>query len=72
MHGPTPRTLAALLALALASSANANGNYQNNNSIHNNGNGQPHSVPDGGSTAALLGLSFALLVLSQRKIARSE
>ena len=33
---------------------------------------KPFSVPDTGSTAALLGLAVALLVLSQRKIARVE
>ena len=35
------------------------------------GNGQTltHSVPDAGSTAALLGLSGALVVLAQRKLA---
>jgi hypothetical protein len=29
--------------------------------------GKPYSVPDAGSTAALLGLSVALLVFAQRK-----
>jgi hypothetical protein len=33
---------------------------------------KPFSVPDTGSTAALLGLAVTLLVLSQRKFARVE
>jgi VPDSG-CTERM motif len=31
----------------------------------------PYSVPDGGSTAALLGVSVALVELARRKIAKS-
>jgi VPDSG-CTERM motif len=50
--------LSALLAMALACNANAKDKE-----------GPTYSVPDGGSTAALLGLSVALLVLAQRKFA---
>jgi hypothetical protein len=31
----------------------------------------PYSVPDGGSTAAILGVSVALVELARRKIAKS-
>jgi hypothetical protein len=34
--------------------------------------GKPYSVPDTGSTVALLAFSVALLALSQRKISRAE
>jgi hypothetical protein len=53
--------------MALVTAANANGNNQNGNGQHGNnqnGNGQhgqTNHVPDAGSTAALLGLSVALL-----------
>jgi VPDSG-CTERM motif len=65
-----------LLAMTLACGAyagndngnNGNGNNGNgNNGNGNNGNGQTHSVPDTGSTAALLGLSVALAVFAKRK-----
>ena len=60
-----------LLAMTLACGAyagNDNGNNGNgNNGNGNNGNGQTHSVPDTGSTAALLGLSVALAVFAKRK-----
>jgi VPDSG-CTERM motif len=68
-----------LLALTLACGAYAdnnngnNGNGNNNNGNNGNGNngnnnGQTHSVPDTGSTAALLGLSVvALAVFAKRK-----
>ena len=42
--------------------------YEANQDQHEN-NGQTHSVPDAGSTAALLGLSVALVVFGQRKFA---
>jgi hypothetical protein len=51
----------ALLAMALACVAHAEGQQ-----------GSRHPVPDGGSTAALLGASVILLGLAQRKIARAE
>jgi VPDSG-CTERM motif len=47
---------------------NGNGNGNNGNG---NGNGQTHSVPDAGSTAALLGLSLAVVGLTRRKWASS-
>jgi VPDSG-CTERM motif len=64
-----------LLALTLACGAyadNDNGNHNgidNGNGNGNNGNhnGQIHSVPDAGSTAALLGISVTVLLLAKRK-----
>jgi VPDSG-CTERM motif len=63
-----------LLALTLACGAyagNGNGNNGNGNGNNGNGNGQTHSVPDAGSTAALLGLSLAVVGLTRRKWASS-
>jgi hypothetical protein len=57
-----------LLALTLACGAYADNNGNGNNG---NGNGQTHSVPDAGSTAALLGLSLAVVGLTRRKWAVS-
>jgi VPDSG-CTERM motif len=63
-----------LLAMTLACGAYAgndngnNGNGNNGNGNNGNNNGQTHSVPDTGSTAALLGLSVvALAVFAKRK-----
>ena len=55
-----------LLALTLACGA-----YAGNGNGNGNGNGQTHSVPDAGSTAALLGLSLAVVGLTRRKWASS-
>ena len=41
-------------------------------SLPDTNSGKPYSVPDTGSTVALLAFSVALLVLSQRKISRAE
>ena len=68
-----------LLALTLACGAyadnnngnNGNGNNNNGNGNNGNNNGQTHSVPDAGSTAALLGLSLAVVGLTRRKWASS-
>jgi VPDSG-CTERM motif len=49
-----------------------NGNAQNGKAQEQYAlgqNGLPHPVPDGGSTAGLLGLSAVLVVLAQRKFA---
>jgi hypothetical protein len=60
-----------LLAMALACGAyadNNNGNNNNNNNgNNNNNNGQIHSVPDGGATAVLLGLSVVVFLFAKRK-----
>jgi hypothetical protein len=45
------------------------GSQGNQTQQGNNGQTLTHSVPDGGSTAALLGLSVALVVFAQRKFA---
>jgi hypothetical protein len=50
--------LSTLLAMTLACNANAKDK-----------DGTTYSVPDAGPTAALLGLSVALLVFAQRKVA---
>jgi hypothetical protein len=54
--------LSTLLAMALACTANAKDKDKDKD-------GDPNSVPDGGTTAALLGLSTVLVVLAQRKFA---
>jgi VPDSG-CTERM motif len=54
-----------LLAIALACNANA----KDKDKDKDKGGGTTYSVPDGGATFALLGLSFALIVLAQRKAA---
>ena len=41
-------------------------------SLPDTNSGKPYSVPDTGSTVALLAFSVALLALSQRKISRAE
>jgi hypothetical protein len=58
-----------LVAMTLACGAYAgNNNGNNGNGNNGNNNGQTHSVPDTGSTAALLGLSaVALAVFAKRK-----
>jgi len=52
-----------------ACGAYAGQNDQGQNGNNQGQNGGPYNVPDGGSTAALLGLSVALVVLAQRKFA---
>jgi VPDSG-CTERM motif len=52
-----------LLAIALACNANAKDKDKDKEG------GTTYSVPDTGATVALLGLSFALIVLAQRKAA---
>jgi hypothetical protein len=54
--------LSALLAMALACNANAKDKDKDKD-------GTTYSVPDAASTAALLGLSVALVVFAQRKFA---
>jgi hypothetical protein len=54
-----------LLAIALACNANA----KDKDKDKDKGGGTTYSVPDGGATFALLGLSFALIVLAQRRAA---
>jgi hypothetical protein len=64
--------LGALVAIGLAVAPIVEGNAQNGNAQEQYAlgqNGLPHPVPDGGSTAALLGLSAALVVLERRKFA---
>jgi hypothetical protein len=72
--------LAGLLAMALACNANAKGEEKqpkeaNVKPIDALPDGKkdkgPYSVPDGGSTVALLGVSVALVELARRKIAKS-
>ena len=77
--------LAGLLAMALACNANAKeeGKQQKEEKVKEEKvktidalpDGKkdkgPYSVPDGGSTAALLGVSVALVELARRKIAKS-
>jgi hypothetical protein len=59
--------LGALLAMALACNANAGDKDKDKDK-----GGTVYSVPDGGSTVALLGLAVALVVLAQRKTVRVE
>jgi hypothetical protein len=54
-----------LLAIALACNANA----KDKDKDKDKEGGTTYSVPDTGATFALLGLSFALIVLAQRKAA---
>ena len=65
--------LATALAMALAGGANAQQQGQNGHSgdyyDRLGKDGRTHSVPDSGSTAALLGSSLAIVVLAQRKFA---
>jgi hypothetical protein len=71
--------LAGLLAMALACNANAKEEKQPKEekvkTIDALPDGKkdkgPYSVPDGGYTAALLGVSVALVELARRKIAKS-
>jgi hypothetical protein len=57
--------LSIILAMGVTCVANAQDSQgQNNNSQGQNG---PIHVPDGGSTAALLGLSAAAIVLAHRR-----
>ena len=69
-----------LLAVALACNANANeeGKQQKEETVKGivalpdgKEDKRPYSVPDAGSTAALLGVSVALVALVGRKIAKS-
>jgi hypothetical protein len=61
-------TLGALAALALVCNANAKPEKPKEK---NNG-GIVHSVPDGGSSLALLAISAALVLLSQRRVAKLQ
>jgi VPDSG-CTERM motif len=73
-HAPGPHiktmkkyVLATLMAMALACSAHA---VTDNNDNGRPGNpGHVNKVPDTGSTAALLGLAVALMVLGRRTFA---
>jgi hypothetical protein len=60
--------LGALLAVALACNANADSDKDKDK---DKGKDKTQSVPDAGSTAALLGVSVALVELARRKIAKS-
>jgi protein with PEP-CTERM/exosortase system signal len=73
--------LCALLAVALACNANAKeeGKQQKTEKVKpidalpdGKKDKRTYSVPDAGSTAALLGVSVALVALARRKIARVE
>jgi VPDSG-CTERM motif len=70
-------SLCTLLAIGLALNANAGQDKGKQekvkvvDSLPAPKPGKPYSVPDAGSTAALLGLCVALLVLAQRKAAMS-
>ena len=64
--------LVVLVAIGVTVAPIVEGNAQNGNAQEQYAlgqNGLPHPVPDGGSTAALLGLSAALVVLERRKFA---
>jgi hypothetical protein len=72
--------LAGLLAMALACNANAKeeGKQQKEEKVKTidalpdgKKDKGPYSVPDGGYTVALLGVSVALVELARRKIAKS-
>jgi hypothetical protein len=61
------------MALALACSASAaqpDKDKDKNKDKGKDGDGIIYSVPDAGSSLALVGVSVALIVLSQRRIAR--
>jgi hypothetical protein len=69
----TKYSLGAFMALALACSASAaqpDKDKDKDKEKDKDGDGIVYSVPDAGSSLALLGLSVALIVLSQRRIAR--
>ena len=69
---PALDALGVLVAIGVTVAPIVEGNAQNGNAQEQYAlgqNGLPHPVPDGGSTAALLGLSVALLVFAQRKVA---
>ena len=64
--------LVGLVAIGVTVATIVEGDAQNGNAQEQYAlgqNGLPHPVPDGGSTAALLGLSVALVVFAQRKFA---